>query len=75
MSRLENLLHRVEAGTTTARDAAVLRYMLHDFATSMSGLTGGRWGVPEMLDHYWKEADRICPPEEVYEREGISNPA
>ena len=73
MSEVDDLLHRVEAGTTTARDAALLRYMPNDFATSMSGLTGGRWKVPEMLDHYWDAAQRICPPEEVYERE--SDPA
>ena len=69
MSEVDALLKRVESGTTTVRDAAILRFMLHDFATSMSGLTGGWWKVPEMLDHYWEEADRVCPPEEVYARE------
>ena len=56
MSEVDALLKRVEMGTTTVRDAAILRYMLNDFATSMSGLSGGRCGASEMLGYYWADA-------------------
>ena len=69
MREVDALLKRVESGTTTVRDAAILRYMLHDFATSMSGLSGGRCGASEMLGYYYDAAQRICPPEEAYARE------